>query len=52
MQCTIAERPALIPVTVGVILYANVYRQPLVTTQCIVGDVFSMVKQPESEGDH
>jgi len=46
------KKPALIHVRVGAILYANVYRQPLVATQCVVGDVFSMVKQSKSEGDH
>jgi len=47
-----AEKLALIHVRVGAILHANVYRQPRVTTQCVVDDVFSMVKQLTNEGDH
>ena len=43
-----AEKPTLIHVRVGAILYANVYRQPPVTTQCVVGEVFSMVKKSKS----
>lgn len=49
-QCL--KKLALIHVRLGAILYANVYRQPLVATQCAVCDVFSMVKQSKSEGDH
>jgi hypothetical protein len=52
MQGTRAEKPALIPVRVGAILYATVFRQPLITTQRVVGVVLPMVKQAESEGDH
>jgi hypothetical protein len=47
MQCTLAENPALIPVRL--FWDYSVYQRvtPLLTAQCVVGDVFSMVKQRE-----